>query len=147
MVLRSETEGSTLAYQDSTSSHPASSAPGIGHNGRPPLSNDEAARYIRFSPSWMRQSRMPGKTGPPYHRIGRSIRYYPDDLDDWLAQHRCVPGAEQGGAEQGNTAVAEPARAPASSAQPRRGRPRTKNLKPVAAPARRARPRKTSAAR
>jgi hypothetical protein len=105
MVPRSQepetTAGSKLAYQDTASSHPASSAPGIGHNGGPPLSNNEAAEYIGFSASWMRQSRMPGKTGPPYHRIGRSIRYHRGDLDEWLAQHRCVPGAEQASAEPG----------------------------------------------
>jgi predicted DNA-binding transcriptional regulator AlpA len=123
MVPRSQepetTAVSKLAYQDTASSHPASSAPGIGHNGGPPLSNNEAAEYIGFSPSWMRQSRMPGKAGPPYHRIGRSIRYSRGDLDQWLAQRRCVPGAEQS-AEPG-AMIAAPAQqhgrtAPASKA-------------------------------
>jgi hypothetical protein len=124
MVPRSQepetTAGSKLAYQDTASSHSASSTPGIGHNGGPPssLSSDAAARYIGFSSSWMRQSRMPGKTGPPYHRIGRSIRYHRGDLDEWLAQHRCVPGA-----------------APAS-AEPGPIWPAAENPKPVAAPQR-----------
>jgi predicted DNA-binding transcriptional regulator AlpA len=129
MVPRSqepETSGSRLAYQDAASSHLASSAPGIGHNGGPPLSNNEAAEYIGFSPSWMRQSRMPGKTGPPYHRFGRSIRYHRGDLDEWLAQHRCVPGAAPASVEQGATAARDTVRRSALQQRPKSTVPRRK---------------------
>ena len=47
----------------------------------------DAARYIDFSDTWMRQARMRG-TGPAYIRIGRTIRYRLSDLDAFLARHR-----------------------------------------------------------
>jgi excisionase family DNA binding protein len=98
MVSRSpelKTEGSVLAYEVDDRAQPFPSRVVIDHHGGPPLTSDEAAEYIGFSPSWMRQSRMAGKTGPPFHRIGRSIRYLRRDLDQWLAQRRCVSRTEQ----------------------------------------------------
>jgi excisionase family DNA binding protein len=53
----------------------------------------EAAEYVGFSPSTLRQGRMTGardgriKT-PPYVRNGRSIRYLREDLDRWLEENR-----------------------------------------------------------
>src|SRR5437016_1666570 len=54
------------------------------------LKDPDAAHYIGMSESWLRQTRMAGRTdGTPYHRIGtRAIRYRRRDLDLWLEQ-RC----------------------------------------------------------
>jgi excisionase family DNA binding protein len=79
-----QTEGSTLARQGRrVSTSPTSQT----------LTNDEAAEYIGYSPSWMRQSRMSGRMDtPPFLRVGgRSIRYLRTDLDRWLEQRRCAP--------------------------------------------------------
>jgi len=56
----------------------------------------QAAAYIGMSISFLRQSRMDGDRanrtpGPPFVRIGRTIRYLKDDLDAWLEQNRQYP--------------------------------------------------------
>jgi predicted DNA-binding transcriptional regulator AlpA len=82
-----QTEGSALVYR----------APGVSSSpAAQTLTNDEAAEYIGFSSSWMRQSRMSGRVDtPPFLRVGgRSIRYLRTDLDRWLEQRRCAPGPE-----------------------------------------------------
>ena len=53
----------------------------------------EAARIIGMSVQFLRQSRMDGHRvnrtpGPPYHKLGRSVRYRIGDLLAWLEQHR-----------------------------------------------------------
>jgi predicted DNA-binding transcriptional regulator AlpA len=60
----------------------------------PPLRSAEAAKYINMSDSWLRQSRMDGRTdGPAFVRAGaRSIRYRVADLDRWLEQRTCIGG-------------------------------------------------------
>src|SRR3954468_12389106 len=65
--------------------------------GRNPdmLRSTEAARYIDMSESWLRQTRMAGRTdGPPFLRQGRAIRYRRSDLDRWL-DHPLCGGTEQ----------------------------------------------------
>lgn len=59
------------------------------------LRSQEAATYIGMSESFLRQSRiygdLPGRTpGPPYLKVGRSVRYLVSDLETWLSEHRCV---------------------------------------------------------
>jgi predicted DNA-binding transcriptional regulator AlpA len=101
-------EGSTLAYQarDGRASNAASSQT---------LTSDEAAEYIGFSPSWMRQSRMSGRVeAPPFLRFGRAIRYLRADLDRWLERRRCSPGCDSDSVQP--AAIAE-----SSSASRRRG--------------------------
>ena len=54
---------------------------------------EEAAKYISMSQSFLRQDRMNGvrknrTPGPGYVKIGRSIRYLKEDLDSWLEAHR-----------------------------------------------------------
>lgn len=49
----------------------------------------ETAAYLGMSRSYLRQSRMEGNRdnrtpAPPFIRIGRSIRYLKEDLDQWL---------------------------------------------------------------
>ncbi|MDP5130747.1 MAG: helix-turn-helix domain-containing protein [Paraglaciecola sp.] len=53
------------------------------------LTEIETAEYISMSRSYLRQSRMEGNRanrtpGPPFIKIGRSIRYLKEDLDKWL---------------------------------------------------------------
>lgn len=50
----------------------------------------DAARYLNFTPAFMRRRREVGG-GPAYLRIGRTIRYRIADLDAWLAAHRIDP--------------------------------------------------------
>ena len=57
------------------------------------LTEKEAAKYIRMSRSFLSQDRMNGyregrTQGPRYMRLGRSIRYHKDDLDEWLSKNR-----------------------------------------------------------
>lgn len=49
----------------------------------------ETAAYLGMSRSYLRQSRMEGNRqnrtpATPFIRIGRSIRYLKEDLDQWL---------------------------------------------------------------
>lgn len=49
----------------------------------------EASEYICMSRSFLRQSRMEGNRegrtpAPPFIKIGRSVRYLKEDLDNWL---------------------------------------------------------------
>lgn len=57
------------------------------------LTEPDAARYIGMSEQFLRQDRMNGPRhnrtlGPPFIKIGRSVRYLIDDLDSWLREHR-----------------------------------------------------------
>jgi len=57
------------------------------------LSERDASLYIGMSRSFLRQSRMEGSRigrtpAPPFIKIGRSIRYLKDDLDQWLESFR-----------------------------------------------------------
>jgi len=53
------------------------------------LSEQEASNYIGMSRSFLRKSRMEGNRAnhtpaPPFIKIGRSVRYLTEDLDNWL---------------------------------------------------------------
>lgn len=53
------------------------------------LSEIETAEYICMSRSFLRQSRMEGNRtnrtpAPKFIKIGRSVRYLIEDLDNWL---------------------------------------------------------------
>ena len=57
------------------------------------FTEQQTSEYLQMSESFLRQSRMEGKRegrtpGPPFIRIGRSVRYRLSDLDAWLAEHR-----------------------------------------------------------
>lgn len=59
------------------------------------LKEKEAAAYIGMSQSFLRQDRMNGyrknrTKGPSFLQIGRSIRYFLEDIDDWIKKHRAV---------------------------------------------------------
>lgn len=63
------------------------------------LTEKEAAIYIGMSRSYLRQGRM-HKTRleptlcPPYIRLGRTIRYVQQDLDQWILRHRVANSIE-----------------------------------------------------
>jgi predicted DNA-binding transcriptional regulator AlpA len=46
------------------------------------LTAKEAASFLRVSPSWLAKARMRGD-GPPYVKLGRSIRYGEDAVVQW----------------------------------------------------------------
>ncbi len=53
------------------------------------LTELEAASYIGMSRSFLAQARMEGNRenrtpAPPFIKIGRSVRYLREDLDQWL---------------------------------------------------------------
>jgi predicted DNA-binding transcriptional regulator AlpA len=55
------------------------------------LTEIETARYIGMSRSFLRQARMNGSRqsrtpAPPFIKIGRSVRYLIEELDQWLDQ-------------------------------------------------------------
>lgn len=55
------------------------------------LTDKEASCYIGMSESWLRHSRIEGVRfgripGPRFIKIGRSVRYLIEDLDNWLEQ-------------------------------------------------------------
>ncbi len=65
------------------------------------LNEQETARYISMSRSFLRTARMDGPVGnrtvaPPFIRIGRSVRYAIDDLDSWIAENRHDGGVGEG---------------------------------------------------
>ena len=58
------------------------------------LSPKEAARLLKVSLSWLAKARMQGD-GPPYIRIGRSIRYSEAALLQWLKSRQRLSTSEQ----------------------------------------------------
>lgn len=55
--------------------------------GRKPalLDTDGAAAYLGLMPSYMNKLRR-GVDGPPYIKIGDSVRYHIDDLNKWIKE-------------------------------------------------------------
>ena len=47
------------------------------------LDTKDAAAYLSCSPSFLNQRRVRGG-GPPYIKLGHSVRYKRDDLDAWM---------------------------------------------------------------
>jgi predicted DNA-binding transcriptional regulator AlpA len=52
--------------------------------GSHPLRRADAADYIGMSVSWLNKAAVFG-TGPRFIKIGRSVRYWRSDLDEFLA--------------------------------------------------------------
>jgi len=50
--------------------------------GSPFLTTQQAAFYLGLSPRTLQEYRT-GRTGPPFRRHGRRVRYHIDDLDTW----------------------------------------------------------------
>jgi predicted DNA-binding transcriptional regulator AlpA len=56
------------------------------------LTETEAADYTGMSVHYLRVARLkkPRADGPPFVRLGRSVRYLVKDLDRWLTKNRVV---------------------------------------------------------
>ena len=58
------------------------------------LSPKETAKLLKVSLSWLAKARMRGD-GPPYIRVGRSIRYTESALLQWLKSRQPLSTSEQ----------------------------------------------------
>jgi predicted DNA-binding transcriptional regulator AlpA len=58
------------------------------------LTPKEAARLLKLSTSWLTKSRMRGD-GPPYIRMGRSIRYTEAALLQWMKSRQRLSTSER----------------------------------------------------
>jgi predicted DNA-binding transcriptional regulator AlpA len=58
------------------------------------LTTSEAASLLRLSPSWLAKARMRGD-GPPYIKLGRSIRYSQTALLLWMRAHQRLSTSQQ----------------------------------------------------
>jgi predicted DNA-binding transcriptional regulator AlpA len=58
------------------------------------LTAAEAARILKVSLSWLAKARMRGD-GPPYIRVGRSIRYTEAALLQWMKSRQRLSTSEQ----------------------------------------------------
>jgi excisionase family DNA binding protein len=58
------------------------------------LTPAEAAQLLRVSVSWLAKARMRGD-GPPYIRVGRSIRYSEAALLQWMKSRQRLSTSEQ----------------------------------------------------
>jgi predicted DNA-binding transcriptional regulator AlpA len=58
------------------------------------LTAKEAAKLYKVSTSWLAKARMRGD-GPPYIRIGRSIRYAETALIQWMKSRQRLSTSEQ----------------------------------------------------
>jgi hypothetical protein len=64
----------------------------VAINHKPALRSKEAAAYLGTAGQTPAAWRMLGK-GPAYFRVGRSVFYYVEDLDAYLAKTRVDPEA------------------------------------------------------
>jgi predicted DNA-binding transcriptional regulator AlpA len=122
MVPRPQkTEGATIAYASTAVPGPATAepAPPTPHR-EPPLKTPEAASYLGISESWLRQSRMAGRMAqpPPWHCLGRAVRYFRHELDSWLA--RRTPCGAQGQPAPQALPATEPRPAKSKPGSPRK---------------------------
>ena len=58
------------------------------------LTARDAANFLRLSPSWLAKARMAG-SGPPYIKLGRSIRYSETALLLWMRAHQRLSTSQQ----------------------------------------------------
>jgi excisionase family DNA binding protein len=58
------------------------------------LTPEEAAKLLKVSLSWLAKARMRGD-GPPYIRVGRSIRYSETALLQWTKSRQRLSTSEQ----------------------------------------------------
>ena len=57
------------------------------------LSTEEAAELLGMNRSWLDHARL-GDYGPAWTRIGRNVKYRPEDLRTFIAQNRTDPTSE-----------------------------------------------------
>ncbi len=58
------------------------------------LRPNDASKFLKVSLSWLAKARMTGD-GPPYIRVGRSIRYSEVALLQWLKSRQRLSTSEQ----------------------------------------------------
>jgi predicted DNA-binding transcriptional regulator AlpA len=58
------------------------------------LTANDAAKMLKVSLSWLAKARMRGD-GPPYVKIGRSIRYTETALIQWMKSRQRLSTSEQ----------------------------------------------------
>lgn len=56
------------------------------------LTVSEAARWAKVSESFLNKARLTGD-GPSFVRLGRAVRYRPEDLEAWAAGSAAAPKA------------------------------------------------------
>ena len=58
------------------------------------LDSEAASKYIGVSRRAVESWRQRG-IGPPYHKVGRLVRYTASDIDAWLESVRVVPETQK----------------------------------------------------
>ena len=58
------------------------------------LTASDAANHLRLSPSWLAKARMRGD-GPPYVKLGRSIRYTETSILQWMRSRQRFSTSER----------------------------------------------------
>jgi|SRR6516162_781572 predicted DNA-binding transcriptional regulator AlpA len=58
------------------------------------LTTKEAAKLLKVSLSWLAKARMRGD-GPPYIKVGRSIRYWEAGVLQWMKSRQRLSTSEQ----------------------------------------------------
>jgi predicted DNA-binding transcriptional regulator AlpA len=58
------------------------------------LTPRDAAAFLRVSESWLAKARMRGD-GPPFVKVGRSVRYPERALSQWMRSHTHVSTSER----------------------------------------------------
>jgi len=62
------------------------------------LNQRQVAELVGKSEAWLERSRWSGSGGPPYRKIGRSVRYHLEDVLEWLESQPKIsnnlPGVE-----------------------------------------------------
>ena len=56
---------------------------------RPPLSIEQAAAFLNVEVRWMRRAVFERRL--PYYKVGRYLRFRPEDLEEFLARRRIEP--------------------------------------------------------
>ena len=57
------------------------------------LSTEQAAEYLGVSASWLAASRVRGD-GPPFYKLGRTVRYVRTALDAWALERQVCSNVE-----------------------------------------------------
>ena len=59
------------------------------------LTQNEVAKIIRKSEAWLERSRWSGIGGPPYRKIGKSVRYELGEVLDWISSHPVITSTSE----------------------------------------------------
>jgi excisionase family DNA binding protein len=59
---------------------------------RPPMDSRQAAEYLGITERWLRRARAERRV--PFVKMGKFVRYRPDDLDEWLDRQKIDDLAE-----------------------------------------------------